>query len=131
MRMRTGRKRSSGANHISTLVAILAGVGSGRGFRWKASTRAERRVQHLLLGDVVDPAVHAARQRQREVDAVADAQPLGLASKHPGELDELAGRVLHARQALAPLAVGEDDASGAKTTLTRRSSRITTLVSSS
>jgi hypothetical protein len=53
--------------------------------------------QGLLHQHVVDPGIDPARQRQHQRDGLAGAQAMRLGGEQPRELDELAGRVLHAR----------------------------------
>ena len=64
---------------------------------------------------VVDPAVDAARQRQRHLDRAADAQQLGSCREQVDQLDELARRVLHPAQRSRRSAVGHQRPRPART----------------
>ena len=69
-----------------------------RGFRWKVGSGPNGVCSVSSLEHVVDPAVDAARQRQRQLDRAADAQQLAAGVREQvGQLHELAGGVLHAR----------------------------------
>ena len=99
MRMRTGRKRRSGAIQISAVrslrpAAAAAAASGGTRRRCRTACGGARRRRRRR------PSCPSLRgSASGKLEHVADAQQLGLGREQVGQLDELARGVLHARAA--------------------------------
>ena len=85
---------------------------SRRGLNVHRLHRTEWREHGFVAQHVIHPSRGVAWQGQRHLQRAAGPQQLGLGAEQVGELDELAGGVLHAGPALATLAVGQHDRPG-------------------